>query len=185
MPAIIDLVQGDITRQRVDVIVNAANTGLVGGGGVDGAIHRAGGPAIMAECDKLRAAEDGTPCPTGSAVRTTAGRLQAKAVIHTAGPRWRGGVRGEAEQLASCYRSCLELARAHGYRTLAFPSISTGIYGYPLEEAAGVAIRAVRACVQAHADAFDVVRFVLFSPSDLEIYRRVLRSVSADGEGGS
>ena len=179
MPAIIDLVQGDITRQSVDAIVNAANTGLVGGGGVDGAIHRAGGPSIMADCDELRAAKGAAPCPTGSAVKTTAGRLNAKAVLHAAGPRWRGGDRGEPEQLASCYRSCLELARAHGYRTLAFPSISTGIYGYPIDEAAEVALRTVRACLAAHPEAFDVVRFVLFSPADLEVYRKALRKVES------
>src|SRR6186997_3220568 len=136
MAAKIELVQGDITKQRVDAIVNAANTRLVGGGGVDGAIHRAGGPTIMAECDRLREQAGGTPCPTGSAVKTTAGRLEAKAVIHTAGPRWRGGARGEAVDLASCYRSCLEVAAANGWRTIAFPSISTGIYGYPVDEAA-------------------------------------------------
>jgi len=179
MPAIIDLVQGDITRQSVDAIVNAANTGLVGGGGVDGAIHRAGGPSIMADCDELRAAKGAAPCPTGSAVKTTAGRLNAKAVLHAAGPRWRGGDRGEPEQLASCYRSCLELARAHGYRTLAFPSISTGIYGYPIDEAAEVALRTVRACLAAHPEAFDFVRFVLFSPADLEVYRKALRKVES------
>jgi len=180
MPAIIDLVQGDITRQTVDAIVNAANTGLVGGGGVDGAIHRAGGPAIMTECDRLRARKSGTPCPTGSAVKTTAGRLNAKAVLHTAGPRWRGGGHGEAEQLASCYRSCLELALAHGYRSVAFPSISTGIYGYPIEEAADVAVRTVRNFLRAHVDALDIVRFVLFSGSDLEVYRQALAAVEAE-----
>ena len=179
MPAIIDLVQGDITLQSVDAIVNAANTGLVGGGGVDGAIHRAGGPAIMAECDAIRAEKGAAPCPTGSAVRTTAGRLRAKAIIHTAGPRWRGGERKEGEQLASCYRSCLELARLHDYRSVAFPSISTGIYGYPLEAAADIALGTVHDCLRAHADAFDVVRFVLFSPGDLAVYRRVLDKIAA------
>jgi O-acetyl-ADP-ribose deacetylase (regulator of RNase III) len=172
MAATIDLVQGDIAKQAVDAIVNAANTGLVGGGGVDGAIHRAGGPAIMAECDRLREHAGGTPCPTGSAVKTTAGRLAARAVIHTAGPRWRGGTHGEADALASCYRSCLELAAANGYRTIAFPSISTGIYGYPVAQAAGVALDAVREFLAEHPDAFDEVRFVLFSTSDLGVYER-------------
>jgi O-acetyl-ADP-ribose deacetylase (regulator of RNase III) len=174
---IIDLVQGDITEQSVDVIVNAANQALVGGGGVDGAIHRAGGPAIMAECDSIRAQQGG--CPTGSAVITTAGRLPAKAVIHTAGPRWAGGSKGEAALLASCYRSCLELAIEHGHRRIAFPSISTGIYGYPVEEAAGVALSTVHAVLEARPSAFDLVRFVLFSPSDLEVYRRARESMRA------
>lgn len=163
------LVQGDITRQRVDAIANAANEGLVGGGGVDGAIHRAGGSAIMAECDRIRRARGG--CPTGTAVMTTAGDLPAKAVIHTAGPRWRGGSRGEAELLASCYRSCLDLAESAGYRTLAFPSISTGIYGYPIEEAARVAIATVADRLSAMPGRFDEVRFVLFSPRDLAVYQ--------------
>jgi O-acetyl-ADP-ribose deacetylase len=180
MPAIIDLVQGDITLQNVDAIVNAANTGLVGGGGVDGAIHRAGGPVIMAECDEIRAAKVGRPCPTGSAVRTTAGNLPAKAVLHTAGPRWRGGGHGEAELLAACYRSCLELARVHAYRTVAFPSISTGIYGFPFEPAAKIAMGTVRGYLRTHGEAFDAVRFVLFSTGDLEVYRRALADVAAD-----
>ncbi|RMF20388.1 MAG: O-acetyl-ADP-ribose deacetylase [Deltaproteobacteria bacterium] len=172
MPARFELVQGDITKQEVDAIVNAANTGLVGGGGVDGAIHRAGGPEIMAECDRIRAEKGG--CPTGTAVITTAGRLPARHVIHTAGPRWSGGDRGEPDQLASCYRSCLELAEQHGLRTIAFPSISTGVYGYPIEDAARVALATVRRYLDQHPDAFDLVRFVLFSESDLRTYQRVL-----------
>ena len=178
MSAKIDLVRGDITKQTVDAIVNAANTGLVGGGGVDGAIHRAGGAAIMAECDRLRDRTSGTPCPTGSAVKTTAGRLNAKAVIHTAGPRWRDGNHGEAAALASCYRSCLEIAAANGYRTVAFPSISTGIYGYPIEQAAGVALGTVRAFLAEKPDVFEVVRFVLFSPGDLKVYEIALAALS-------
>ena len=164
------LVQGDITRQVVDVIANAANASLVGGGGVDGAIHRAGGPAIMAECDRIRAESGG--CPTGTAVLTTAGRLSAKAVIHTAGPRWRGGESGEASLLAACYRSCLELAATRGFRTIAFPSISTGVYGYPIERAAEVALREVGSrLLQPPPTTFDEVRFVLFSAADLAVYR--------------
>jgi len=162
------LLQGDITRQSVDVIVNAANVGLVGGGGVDGAIHRAGGRSIMAECDRIRRERGG--CPTGTAVITTAGELPAKAVIHTAGPRWRGGARGEAELLASCYRSCLDLAQKAGHRTIAFPSISTGIYGYPIEKAATVAIATVGERLSATPSCFDEVRFVLFSSGDLAVY---------------
>ncbi len=168
----ITLVQGDITRQEVDAIVNAANAGLVGGGGVDGAIHRGGGPAIMAECDEIRARQGG--CPTGTAVVTTAGRLPARAVIHTAGPRWRGGNAGEAELLASCYRSCLALAREHGFRTVAFPSISTGIYGYPVDEAAEVALSTVSAFVGEHTSDFAEIRFVLFSGADFETYDEAL-----------
>jgi O-acetyl-ADP-ribose deacetylase (regulator of RNase III) len=162
------LVQGDITRQRVDAIANAANEGLVGGGGVDGAIHRAGGASIMAECDRIRRERGG--CPTGTAVITTAGDLPAKVVIHTAGPRWRGGSHGEAELLASCYRSCLDLAERGHYRTIAFPSISTGIYGYPIQEAARVAIATVGSRLTTAPGRFDEVRFVLFSPRDLAVY---------------
>jgi O-acetyl-ADP-ribose deacetylase (regulator of RNase III) len=168
MLATLTLIQGDITRQRVDAIANAANEGLVGGGGVDGAIHRAGGPSIMAGCDRIRRERGG--CPTGTAVVTTAGELPAKAVIHTAGPRWRGGSHGEAELLASCYRSCLDLARKGGYRTIAFPSISTGIYGYPIEEAACIAIATVGERLTVEPDCFDEVRFVLFSAHDLAVY---------------
>ena len=170
------LVQGDITEQVVDAIVNAANQGLVGGGGVDGAIHRAGGPAIMAECDTIRAAKGG--CPTGTAVITTAGRLEAKAVIHTAGPRWGGGERGEARLLASCYQSCLTLAREHGHRTVAFPSISTGIYGYPVAEAAQVALSTVGGVLEEQPQAFDELRFVLFSDADLATYERALEELA-------
>ncbi len=168
MLAELTLVRGDITRQNVDVIANAANQGLVGGGGVDGAIHRAGGPSIMEECDRIRAERGG--CPTGMAVVTTAGKLPAKAVIHTAGPRWHGGGRREAELLASCYRSCLDLAERGGFRTIAFPSISTGIYGYPIEQAARIAIATVGKRLTAAPGAFDEVRFVLFSSTDLAVY---------------
>jgi O-acetyl-ADP-ribose deacetylase (regulator of RNase III) len=162
------LVRGDITRQVVDAIANAANQGLIGGGGVDGAIHRAGGPAIMKECDRIRAKAGG--CPTGTAVLTTAGLLSARAVLHTAGPRWRGGNAGEAGLLASCYRSCLTLAEQHAFRTVAFPSISTGIYGYPIEQAAAVALSSVGAYIDTAPVAFDEIRFVLFSSADLASY---------------
>ncbi len=166
------LSRGDITEATTDAIVNAANQGLVGGGGVDGAIHRAGGPEIMAECDRIRAEKGG--CPTGTAVVTTAGRLRARVVIHTAGPRWKGGAKGEAEDLASCYRACMELAREGGHRSVAFPSISTGIYGYPVEEAAEIALSTVAGHLERHPDAFDEARFVLFSEADLEVYKRAL-----------
>ena len=160
--------KGDITKQDVDAIVNAANQGLVGGGGVDGAIHRAGGPDIMAECDVIRARRGG--CPTGTAVLTTAGRLPAKAVIHTAGPRWRGGDAGEPELLASCYASCLTLAAEHGLRTVAFPSISTGVYGFPIARAVVIAFRSVLDSLYERPGAFDEIRFVLFSGEDLALY---------------
>jgi len=170
------LLQGDITEQSVDAIVNAANTKLAGGGGVDGAIHRAGGPAIMAECIRLRAQQGG--CPTGSAVITTGGQLKVKAVIHTAGPVWDGGKAGEPEKLESCYRNSLELARRHGLRTVAFPSISTGVYGYPVREAAQRALRTVKDVIEAHPDDYDEIRFVLFSDEDLATYRQALKRIS-------
>ena len=169
---VIELTHGDITRESVDAIVNAANAGLIGGGGVDGAIHRAGGPAIMAECDRIRQSTGG--CPTGTAVVTTAGRLDARAVIHTAGPRWRGGAHGEPHALASCYRSCLDLALDSGFRTVAFPSISTGIYGYPIESAADTALATVLSFTRENPEAFDTIRFVLFSANDLAVYRQAL-----------
>ena len=141
----IRLVQGDITRQEVSAIVNAANSGLLGGGGVDGAIHRAGGPAILAECRLIRASPDyRNGLPTGEAVLTTGGQLPAPHVIHTAGPVWHGGHRGESELLANCYRNCLRLAAEHGLDSLAFPGISTGIYGYPKREATAIAVQVVR-----------------------------------------
>ena len=134
----IKLLQGDITKEKIDAITNAANERLAGGGGVDGAIHRAGGPKIMAECDEIRARQGG--CPTGQAVITTGGDLPARHVIHTVGPVWRGGNAGEPELLASCYSESLALALRHALGTVAFPSISTGVYGYPTPEAAVVAL---------------------------------------------
>ena len=157
----VEIVRGDITAQRVDAIVNAANTSLLGGGGVDGAIHRAGGPAILEECRVLGG------CATGDAKATTAGELPARWVIHTVGPVWRGGDAGEAELLASCHRRSLEVARDLGARTVAFPGISCGIYGYPPELAAPVAIGAVR------GHDLELVRFVLFSDELTEIFRGV------------
>jgi O-acetyl-ADP-ribose deacetylase (regulator of RNase III) len=159
-------IQGDITLQETDAIVNAANSTLLGGGGVDGAIHRAGGPAILEECKKIirRIGR----LPTGQAVITTGGRLPAKYVIHTVGPVWRGGGQGEPELLASAHRRSLKLANDNGIRTIAFPAISTGAYGYPVEDAAAMAVGAVADAVRAMP--FEEVRFVLFSENDWLIY---------------
>ena len=154
------LLRGDITKERVDAIVNAANERLMGGGGVDGAIHRAGGRAIAAECSEIRARQGG--CPTGQAVITSGGDLPARHVIHTVGPVWRGGSAGEPQLLASCYRESLGLAAGRGIRTIAFPSISTGVYGYPLADAAAVALGTVRQFLETR-DGIDEVRFVLFN----------------------
>jgi len=159
----IELLRGDITSQVVDAIVNAANTTLLGGGGVDGAIHRAGGPAILAECRQLGG------CATGDAKLTTGGRLPARHVIHTVGPVYRDGRHGEPELLASAYRRSLEVASQHGLRSVAFPSISTGAYRYPIAAAAGIAIGTVRAYLAEHPDV-ELVRFVLFSDADLSVY---------------
>ena len=151
----IDLVQGDITTFAADAIANAANSRLAGGGGVDGAIHRAGGSTIMEECRKIGG------CPTGSAVATTAGNLPAKFVFHTVGPVYSGKTR-DAELLRSCYTRCMELCRMHGARSIAFPSISTGVYGYPVNEAAPIALRAIRDFILKSPDVVNRVTFVLF-----------------------
>ena len=174
----IEFVRGDITAQHVDAVVNAANSGLLGGGGVDGAIHRAGGPDIMAECDRIRDRQGG--CPTSEAVMTPAGRLPARAVIHTVGPRYRDGRSGEAELLAAAYASSLRLARDNGLRTLAFPSISTGVYGYPIDEAAEIAVGTVVETLDLEPAAYDFVRFVLFSDEDLFVYREAYERLSGE-----
>ena len=170
----IELAQGDITRETVDAIVNAANSSLLGGGGVDGAIHRAGGPSILAECRLLGG------CETGEAKATTAGLLPARFVIHTVGPVWRGGGAGEAELLASCHRRSIETAAALGCRSVSFPAISTGIYGYPAELAAPVALGAAAAALEEHPEV-ELVRFVLFDEHTYEIFRRSGRPGSPPG----
>ena len=161
-------IQGDITRIAADAIVNAANSALAGGGGVDGAIHRVGGPAIMADLERRYGR--GRHCPTGSAVVSDAGDLAARIVIHAVGPVWRGGWAGESDLLASAYRTALDLASKEGCRSVAFPSISTGIYGYPVAEAAKVARATVDAWIAERADVFDEITFVLFSADTLRAF---------------
>jgi len=159
--------QADITTIAADAIVNAANSTLLGGGGVDGAIHRAAGPELLAECRLLGG------CPAGEARLTAGYRLRAKYVVHTVGPVWRGGDAGEPELLASCYRRSLEVAAGAGARSIAFPAISTGVYGYPKEPAAGIAVASVRAAL-AGLPLLEEVMFCCFSAGDLEVYRALL-----------
>jgi len=161
------IVQGDITRQSVDAIVNAANCSLLGGGGVDGAIHRAAGPELLKECRTLGG------CNTGEAKITGAYRLDARYVIHTPGPIWHGGNSGEAEKLAGCYKNCLRLADEHGCKTVAFPSISTGVYRFPLSKAAKIAIETIKNYLSAH-DGIEEVRMVCFDGGTREYYEKAL-----------
>jgi O-acetyl-ADP-ribose deacetylase (regulator of RNase III) len=172
----IALVQGDITTLAVDAIVNAANESLLGGGGVDGAIHRAAGPELLAECRKLGG------CPTGQARLTRGYHLPAKHVIHTVGPVWRGGAAGEPDLLASCYRSALQLAADRGFATLAFPSISTGIYGYPIARACRIALRTTQVFL-AHHPQPRLVTFVCFFAHDLDEYKLALAEIADGGAG--
>lgn len=160
---------GDITQERVDAVVNAANGTLMGGGGVDGAIHRAGGPAILEECRIIRATRYPDGLPTGGAVLTTAGRLLARHVIHTVGPVYGGGGADKAEKLAWCYRNSLRIAAEEGLATVAFPAISTGIYGYPLDEAAVVSSRAIQEALGTYPS-IQEVRLVFFLPRDAEVF---------------
>jgi O-acetyl-ADP-ribose deacetylase (regulator of RNase III) len=163
----ITVIQGDITGQQVDAIVNAANEALRGGGGVDGAIHRAAGPELLEECIQIGG------CLTGEARITKGYRLPARYVIHTVGPVWHGGARGEPEKLAACYRNSLRLAAEHGVKTVAFPGISTGVYGYPLEDATRLALATVQGCL-AELPAIEEVRFVTFGELATEVAERAL-----------
>ena len=173
----IKVVQGDITRMEVDAIVNAANTSLLGGGGVDGAIHRAAGPRLLAECRTLGG------CPTGEARITGGYELPARHVIHTVGPVWHGGDRGEEELLADCYRNSLLLAGENGLATLAFPSIGTGAYRFPIERAARIALRESQDFLRRSGTSVRKVYFVCFSEGDAEVYREAWRELKEWDQG--
>jgi len=160
---------GDITKEKVDAIVNAANSSLMGGGGVDGAIHRAGGPEILKGCEEIRRVQYPDGLPTGRAVLTTGGKLTARYVIHTVGPVYGRGGKEKAKELASCYRNSLSMAAEHGLSTVAFPAISTGVYGYPLDEAARVCSKAVQDFV-ASATSVNEVHLVFFSQNDADVF---------------
>ena len=162
------ILQGDITKQKVDAIVNAANSSLLGGGGVDGAIHRAAGPALLEECRRL----DG--CPTGEARITAGHRLPAKHVLHAVGPIWHGGNANEDELLANCYRSCFAMMEEHGLRSVAFPAISCGVYGFPIDRAAAIAVREIREVLERNSEIERVV-VVCFTAEVYEAYREVLQ----------
>lgn len=168
----LEVVKGDITRLDTDAIVNAANAYLRGGGGVDGAIHKAGGPQILEECRRI--VDRLGPLPVGDAVITGGGRLPARYVVHTVGPMWQGGGNGEPHQLARCYFNCLRLAHQNGIRTIGFPCISTGVYGYPQAKAAEVALKTVSNYVDEHPEHFDRIVFCCFEEIDFGLYRQML-----------
>lgn len=171
------VLEGDLTREAVDAIVNAANPSLLGGGGVDGAIHRAAGPELLAECQTLGG------CQTGEARITRGYRLPARHVIHTVGPVWRGGERGEDGLLAACYRNSLALAKEHGLKTIAFPSISTGVYGFPMDRAARIAVRECRAFLEREPGC-EEIRLVCFGAAALAVHQQALREVMQDPRAG-
>jgi O-acetyl-ADP-ribose deacetylase (regulator of RNase III) len=170
----VSIIQGDITRQATDAIVNAANSSLMGGGGVDGAIHRAGGPAILEECEEIVARQG--RLPTGKAVITTGGNLRARYVIHTVGPIWHGGDRNEAKLLKSAYHECLKLATEKNLASAAFPSISTGAYGYPIDEAARIAVSTVASFLKEQATSLKDVVFVLFDSRTYQSYDSAMQA---------
>ena len=172
----LELIRGDITDQESDAIVNAANSTLLGGGGVDGAIHSKGGPKILEECKRIREKEWPDGLPTGNAVVTSGGNLKARYVIHTVGPIWRGGVYDEAKLLRRAYWNSLKLAVVNGLKTVAFPSISTGAYGYPTDEASRIAVAAVKDYLEKE-DKLEKVTFVLFSERDFDIYIKTVNSL--------
>ena len=180
----LQMLKGDITKIAVDAIVNAANSSLAGGGGVDGAIHRAGGPEIMHELTEI-AESIGGYCETGTAVVTAAARLPAKYVFHAVGPRYRDGNHREPELLKSCYITCLQLAAERDVRTISFPSISTGIYGYPIADAAAIAIETVIAWLREHMDPVRIVKLVQFSDHDHSVYRKVAQQLRGPLKSGS
>jgi O-acetyl-ADP-ribose deacetylase (regulator of RNase III) len=174
--ATLQLIKGDITEVEADAIVNAANSSLMGGGGVDGAVHRKGGPKILEECKRIRATEWPDGLPTGKAVITSGGNLKAKYIIHTVGPVWLGGFHVEAELLKQAYKNSLKLAVAKGLKTIAFPSISTGAYGYPIEDASRIALRTVKDFLEKE-DKLERVVFVLFSENDFQVYLQTTKSI--------
>ncbi len=179
----LQLLKGDITQISVDAIVNAANSQLAGGGGVDGAIHQAGGPEIMRELDEIRS-EIGR-CPTGSAVATGAGNLPAKYVFHAVGPIYRNGQAGEAELLASCYSTALDMAAERDVKTISFPSISTGVYGYPLDAAAAIAVQTVAGWLREHTSSIHAVKLIQFSEGDHQAYRYHAEKLHSGRAAGS
>ena len=170
------LIQGDITRQETEAIVNAANSSLLGGGGVDGAIHRAGGPQILEECKQIRAKQGG--CPTGEAVITTGGQLKAKYVIHTVGPIWSGGRSNEEKLLHNAYWNSMKLACDKNIKSISFPSISTGAYRFPIEPASAIALKTVKEFLEKEKHNLDEVYFVLFTDKDLQVYENSLKWLS-------
>ena len=174
--ATLRILLGDITEQPTDAIVNAANPGLMGGGGVDGAIHRKGGPTILEECRRIRATEFPDGLPTGRAVITSGGKLRARYVIHTVGPVWRGGGQDESKMLAEAYRSSLDLALRKGLKTIAFPAISTGAYGYPIEEASSVALKTIKEFLE-NRQGLEEILLVLLTRHDLAVYESAAKDV--------